>query len=108
MVKAPESADKPRDGRASWRSSLYRARLDLLAVVAICIGAAVAIRAFWQSGVASEADMLIGVYRLFELDQSWAERILFPRIAMGLIFGYSGPLFQYYPPLASYIALTFH
>ena len=27
---------------------------------------------------------------------------------MGLNFGYSGPLFQYYPPLASYIALAFH
>jgi len=52
--------------------------------------------------------MLIGVYRLFELDQSWAERIFFPRVAMGLNFGYSGPLFQYYPPLASYIALAFH
>jgi hypothetical protein len=108
MVKALESADKPRDGRESWRSRLYRARPDLLAVVAICIGAAIAIRAFWQPGVASEADMLIGVYRLFELDQSWAERIFFPRVAMGLNFGYSGPLFQYYPPLASYIALAFH
>jgi len=106
--RALKSADKPRDGRASWRSSLYRARADLLAVIVICIGAVIAIRAFWQPGVASEADMLIGVYRLFELDQSWAEHIFFPRVAMGLNFGYSGPLFQYYPPLASYIALVFH
>ena len=98
----------PRDGRVSWRSRIYRARPDLLAIVAICTGAAVAIRAFWQPGVASEADMLIGVYRLFELDQSWAERVFFPRVAMGLNFGYSGPLFQYYPPLASYVALVFH
>ena len=86
-------------GRFQW---------DLLAVVVICVGAAIAIRAFWRLGVASEADMLIGVYRLFELDQSWGEGIFFPRIAMGLNFGYSGPLFQYYPPLASYIALAFH
>ena len=27
---------------------------------------------------------------------------------MGLNFGYSGPLFEYYPPLASYVALAFH
>ena len=85
-----------------------RFKWDLLSVVVICIGAAIAIRAFWQPGVASEADMLIGVYRLFELDQSWGEGIFFPRIAMGLNFGYGGPLFEYYSPLASYIALAFH
>ena len=92
----------------SWRGRIRAARPDLLAAITICIGAAIAVRAFWQPGVASEADMLIGIYRLFELDQSWAERIFFPRVAMGLNFGYSGPLFQYYPPLASYVALAFH
>jgi hypothetical protein len=107
MVKIAQPVDLPREGRVSWWSRLYRARPDLLAVIVICLGAAVATRAFWQSGVASEWDMLIGIYRLFELDQSWGERIFFPRIAMGLNFGYSGPLFQYYPPLASYVALVF-
>jgi hypothetical protein len=52
--------------------------------------------------------MLMSVYRVFELDRSWHAGVSFPRIAPGLNFGYGGPLFQYYPPLASYLALPFH
>ncbi len=98
----------PRSARASWLRRIGRVRLDLLATGVLCLAAFLAIRGFWQPGVTSEADMLIGVYRLFELDQSWATHVFFPRVAMGLNFGYSGPLFQFYPPLASYTALAFH
>ena len=74
----------------------------------IAIGALAAILPFWQSGVASHVDMLIGIYRVFELDQAWRQGMFFPRIAPGLVFGLGAPLFEYYPPLASYLALSFH
>lgn len=77
-----------------------------LALIAILVFAIM--RRFWQTGVASNADMLIGVYRTFELDQSLRSGVLFPRIMPGLNFGYGGPLFQYYPPLTSYLALFWH
>ena len=79
--------------------------LDLAFIVLVACSA---MRAFWQPGVSSPADMLIGIYRVFELDQSWHQQVLFPRIGMGLMFGFGAPLFQYYPPLASYVALPFH
>lgn len=77
-----------------------------LALIAILVFAIM--RRFWQTGVASNADMLIGVYRTFELDQSLWAGVLFPRIMPGLNFGYGGPLFQFYPPLTSYLALFWH
>lgn len=81
---------------------------DLLALVLICLGVVIAIYRFWQPGVSSEADMLIGVYRVFELDQAWRNWIFFPRLGPNLNFTYGAPLFQYYSPLASYVALILH
>jgi len=79
-----------------------------LGLALICLSVLFAIRSFWQPGIANDGDMLMAVYRVFELDQSWHGRVLFPRIAQGLYFGYGGPLFQYYPPLASYVGMAFH
>jgi len=87
---------------------LTRSAPDAFALVLIAILVFAVIRRFWQTGVASNADMLIGVYRTFELDQSLRAGVLFPRIMPGLNFGYGGPLFQYYPPLTSYLALFWH
>ncbi len=50
----------------------------------------------------------MSVYRVFELDQAWQRGVLYPRISPNLNFGLGAPLFQFYPPLASYGALLLH
>lgn len=81
---------------------------DWVSLALLGLGVALAIGRFWQPGVSSDADMLMGVYRVFELDQAWQKGVLFPRLGANLNFGYGAPLFQYYPPLVSYGALLFH
>ena len=56
----------------------------------------------------SPVDLICAVYRAFELEQSIAGGVLFPRVGMGLNFGYSAPLFEFYAPLASYATLLVH
>lgn len=92
----------------SPRARLQNAAPDIAAGLAIVALVIAVIRNFWQTGVASNADMLIGVYRTFELDQALGAGVLFPRIMPGLNFGYGGPLFQFYPPLTAYLSLFFH
>ncbi len=94
--------------QAAVRLRVARRAPDILALLALAALAFVVIRKFWHTGVASNADMLIGVYRTFELDQALRAGILFPRIMPGLNFGYGGPLFQYYPPLTAYLSLFFN
>lgn len=77
-----------------------------MALLAGC--AWLALRAFWQPGRPIEADFLLSVYRSFTLDQAWQARQFFPRLGMELNFGYGGPLFQYYPPLGSYLIMALH
>ena len=36
------------------------------------LGVVLAIARLWQPGIASEVDMLMGIYRVFELDQAGA------------------------------------
>ena len=62
----------------------------------------------WQPGIPNPGDMLMSIYRLFELDQSWRNGVFFPRFGPNLNFGYSAPLFQFYPPLVSYGMFVFH
>lgn len=81
---------------------------DSSAIVIIGAVTATAIWRFWQAGVVGRADMMTAIYRVFVLDQSWHTQAWYPRIANGINFGYSGPLFEYYPPLASYLALAGH
>lgn len=78
--------------------------------VAVLLGVAAVYttREIWQVGVASTADMLMGIYRVFELREAITLGVLYPRIGQNLNFGYGAPLFQFYPPLASYGALAFH
>ncbi len=92
----------------SFAARFRRVAPDLLAGAGIAALVAFVIRNFWQTGIASNADMLIGVYRTFELDQALRAGVLFPRIMPGLNFGYGGPLFHYYPPLTAYLSLAFH
>ncbi len=73
-------------------------RADYAHIAIILTTTILAIARFWQRGVSSEADMLIGIYRVFELDQAWRQGIMFPRLGPNINFTYGGPLFQYYAP----------
>jgi hypothetical protein len=87
------------------KATAWAVGLDM-ALLAGC--AWLALRAFWRPGMPIEADFLLDVYRSFTLDQAWQSRQFFPRLGMELNFGYGGPLFQYYPPLASYLTMVLH
>lgn len=81
--------------------------LDLSIIGLLCVGVALATWPLWRIGVSSDADMLMAVYRVFELEEAWKNWILFPRIGINLNYGYGAPLFQFYPPLASFGAMLF-
>lgn len=80
---------------------------DLLAITLLGLGVFWAMHRFWQPGIASDADMLMAIYRIFDLHDAWQRGVFYPRISPNLNFGYGAPLFQYYPPLASYVAMLF-
>src|SRR4051812_39982516 len=80
---------------------------------AICLGLVILVAGLMamelmRPGVQNYRDALMSVYRVFELDQAWQRGVLYPRIAPDLNFGLGAPLFQFYPPLASYGALLLH
>ena len=52
--------------------------LDLAFIVLV---ACPAMKAFWQPGVSSPVDMLIGIYRIFELAQSWRVSLSVSRLS---------------------------
>lgn len=54
-------------------------------------------------GLPNGSDVLYHVYRVAEMDRSWAHGVFFPRWAEGLYFGYGSPLFHYYSSLTYYI-----
>ena len=83
-------------------------RIDWLNVALIVLGGIAVTWQFWQPGIASNNDMLTAIYRTFALDQSWAIGLFYPRMGMELNFAYGSPLFQYYPPLVSYLTLIFY
>jgi hypothetical protein len=62
----------------------------------------------WSPGIPNRGDMLMSVHRLFELVEAWQFGILYPRLGPHLNFNYGAPLFQFYPPLASYTGLAFY
>ncbi len=89
----------------SWFSAK---RYDLLAFVLLAGGTAAILIPLWSPGIPNPGDFLMSVHRIFELDGAWANGIFYPRFGLDLNFGYTAPLFQYYPPLASYLGLFFH
>ncbi|MEZ4767825.1 MAG: 6-pyruvoyl-tetrahydropterin synthase-related protein [Caldilineales bacterium] len=50
----------------------------------------------------------MALYRALLLDRAFEHWRLYPRLAMDLNFTYGTPLFQYYPPLVSYLMQPFH
>jgi hypothetical protein len=83
-------------------------RFDLLALGVILLCALGLVWQLWAPGVQSRVDMLIGVYRIFELAAAWREGIWYPRLGPDLNFTYGAPMFQFYPPLVSYVGLAFY
>ena len=79
-----------------------------LIVLALCLGSIAALARLWDPGISSEYDMLMGIYRVMELDGAWRQGVIFPRFGLDLNFTYGTPLFQFYSPLASYVAALFH
>ena len=61
-----------------------------------------------QDGYFQSSDGMIHLYRLFELDRALREGILFPRWFPLSGYGYGLPVFNYYPPLAYYLAEIFN
>ncbi len=83
-------------------------KTDVANVLVIMIAALLVLRPFWSYGMPNANDFLMSVHRVFELKTGWELGIFFPRFGADLTFGYGAPLFQFYPPLASYLALIFH
>ncbi len=55
-----------------------------------------------QAGLPNGDDVLYHVYRVAEMDRSWASNIFFPRWAEGLYYGYGAPLWHFYASLTYY------
>jgi hypothetical protein len=98
---------------APVRTESVRPRLawqwaDLAGIGLVVIVAGLMAAELMRPGVQNFRDALMSVYRVFELDQAWQRGVLYPRISPNLNFGLGAPLFQFYPPLASYGALILH
>lgn len=53
-------------------------------------------------------DTLLHFFRISQLNALWSQGILFSRWAPDLAYGYGYPLFNYYPPLSSYLLTAFY
>lgn len=79
----------------------------------VCLALVVAAAGFlawwpWGLAIPNRPDMLMSIYRVFELAEAWRYGIIFPRLGPHLNFGYGAPLFEFYPPLVSYLSLAFY
>lgn len=80
---------------------------DLAGLLLIAGAVLLAASTLAQPGIQNGGDMLMSIYRVFELERAWQRGVLYPRLGPDLNFGLGVPLFQFYPPLASYTALLF-
>jgi hypothetical protein len=80
-------------------------KADLLALCIVSLVSLLATLPLWTPGVPNPNDFLISAHRVLELENAWQQGVYFPRFGLDLNFGYSAPLFQFYPPLASYLAI---
>ncbi|HAJ34840.1 MAG TPA: hypothetical protein DCL15_03980 [Chloroflexi bacterium] len=90
------------------RSWFLARRYDFLALLLLACAAVAILFPLWSPGIPNPGDFLMSVHRIYELASAWENGIFYPRFGLDLNFGYTAPLFQYYPPLASYIGLAFH
>ena len=102
MSIAP-TVQSPRDDRTlpwSWP--------DLVIVITLCLGAVVALGWYWATGPTWGSDMSMAIYRVLQLDRSIHDGLFYPVWAPDFNFTYGAPLFEYYPPLVSYVILSLH
>jgi len=76
--------------------------------VFICAATLPASFVLLRDGFFSSSDGMIHLYRVFELDRALHAGIFFPRWLPLSGYGYGLPVFNYYPPLAYYLAEFFH
>ena len=68
---------------------------DLLNIAILFLGTIAVVWRLWQPGVRNDADMLIGVYRVFALDRSVHQHVFWPRLALDIFCGHGGALFLF-------------
>lgn len=85
---------------------LIRPLPALWPMVALLLALLAALPLFY--GLPASHDWLGNVFRLQELDASLKDGILYPRWAPNMAYGYGYPYFNYYAPLARYLAEGFH
>ena len=83
-------------------------RRDLAAIGLLGLGTILALRWYWATGPSRATDAAMALYRALLLNRALEQWLLYPRLAMDLNFTYGTPLFQYYPPLVSYLMLPLH
>jgi hypothetical protein len=95
------------DGSAQVDTSLtLKPHAGMIGVIVLLAGLAAI--PLWRSGIANADDILPTIYRVFSLHASWQAGVFYPRLSSDLAYAYGAPLFQFYPPLASYVAELFH
>lgn len=81
-------------------------RWDALAIAIVILTAIAAARWLWEPGLPNQNDLLMSVYRITEMEDAWKQGVFYPRYGLNLNFGYGGLLFNFYPPLVSYVGLA--
>ena len=67
-----------------------------------------AARPLWELSFYYSDDGLLRISHAFALDQMIHQGIVYPRWLNDLAFGLGYPLFNYYPPLSTYLIESFH
>lgn len=70
--------------------------------------AAVAARPLWSVQFLFSYDAPLHLFRLFALDLTLRQGVIYPRWLLDLAYGYGYPIFDFYPPFAAYTAETLH
>ena len=98
---------RSRDGGVQADAGLgLKPHAGIIGVIVLLAGlAAIPLR---LPGIANSDDILPTIYRVFSLNASWQAGVFYPRLSSELAYAYGVPLFQFYPPLASYVAELFH
>ena len=98
---------RSRDGVVQAETGLgLKPHAGMIGVIVLLAGlAAIPLR---LPGIANSDDILPTIYRVFSLHASWQAGVFYPRLSSDLAYAYGVPLFQFYPPLASYVAELFH
>ncbi len=85
-------------------ASLRRTRLIWLGALVL-----IAARPLWSSTAFFDSDDgVLHLLRVYALDRAIQQGVIYPRWLMDLAFGYGYPIFNFYPPLAEFLAESIH